>query len=276
MNGTALSKKSSIFTGKKKLIYFIMGNEKKDSLYYRFNIGLRNLYYAGTLVTLFFIMAQVFFAKRAMTESSEWEKAKMTIENIERFKKNLPEIKLYESEVLRLGDGEWPDFSTVEGRKLADTLQKAYSSLFSNDIERVNDLLKTSDILDAFAYPIIMGYASEIGSFQSVAIDYYRLSNFIMPEIYNFNYAIGHHAKLLYRLWRIRSEHLFLFEKIDINNISAEELEKMNKPEDIARMLCFDDTEVTIETLKPYKKKLMKELKKVQKEIEVFRKNSLK
>ena len=251
-----------------------MSNEKKSSLYHRFNIGLRNLYYVGTLVTLFFIMAQVFFAKRAMTETSEWEKAKMTVENIERFKKNLPEIKLYESEILGLGDGGWPDFSTIDGRKYADTLQKAYSSLFSNNYEKHYDFLKTLDILDAFAYPIIMGYASEIGSFQSVIREYYMISNFIMPEA--FDYPIGHHAKFLYRLWRIRSEQVFLFEKMDIYNLSAEELEILNKPEKIAHMLCFEGTEVTVETLKQYEKKLMKELKKEQKKIEVFRKNSLK
>ena len=252
-----------------------MSNEKKGFFSSKFNISLQNLYYIGTLVTLCIILAQVFYAKRAVTESSEWEKAKMTIENIERFKKNLTEIKLYESEVLPLADGGWPDFSTAEGRKSADTLISAYSSLFSNDHEKTYDLLKSIDALDAFAYPIIMGYASEIGSFQSVMREYYMISNFIMPQAFN-NMPIGHHAKLLYRLWRVRIEYMFYVERIDFNNISAEMLEYLNKPENINRMLCFDETEITPDALKKYEKKLAKELKKVQKEIEIFRKNSLK
>ena len=251
-----------------------MSKEKKESFASKFNIGLQNLYYIGTLVSLFIILAQVFYAKRSITESSEWEKAKLTIENVERFKKSLSEIKLYESEVFILGDGAWPDFSTIDGRKSADTLITAHRSLFFNDTERQYDLLKSLDILDGFAYPIIMGYASEIGSFQSVIREYYTLSNFIMPQVFDF--PVGHHAKLLYRLWRIRCEYLFCFELKDINNLSTEELEDLNKPENINRMLCFEDAEVTYETLKKYEKKLDNELKKVQKEIEVFRENSLK
>ena len=122
-----------------------MSNEKKYSFYSRFSVSLQNLYYVGTLVTLIFIMAQVFFAKRAMNESSEWEKAKMTIENIERFKTNLTEVKLYGSEIMRLGDGAWPDFSTDEGRKSVETLYFAYKSLFTNEDEKTHDMMKTID-----------------------------------------------------------------------------------------------------------------------------------
>ena len=39
-------------------------------------------------------MAQVIIARRSMVESSEWEKAKVTIENIERFQENLKETAL--------------------------------------------------------------------------------------------------------------------------------------------------------------------------------------
>ena len=252
-----------------------MSNEKKGFFSSKFNISLQNLYYIGTLVTLCIILAQVFYAKRAMTESSEWEKAKMTIENIERFKKNMTEVKLYEAEVLNLGgDRRWPDFSTAEGRKSADTLLVAYYSLFPNHHEMRIDFHKTLDVLDVFAYPIIMGYANEVGAYQSVIREYYSLSNFIMPNA--FDLPIGHHAKLLYRLWRIRSEHEFYFERLDINNLSTEELKSMNEPEKIKTMLCFDGTEITPDALKKYEKKLTKELKKVQKEIEIFRKNSSK
>jgi len=248
-----------------------MNNEKKGLFGYKFNIGLQNLYYVGTLITLLFIMAQVFYAKRSMTESSEWEKAKLTIENIDRFKKNLTEVKLYDSDVLYLANGTWPDFSTAEGRNSADTLRTAYESLFSNETEMGSDLLRTIDVLDVFAYPIIMGYASEMGSFQSVMREYSLFSNFMMPYAFN-NMPVGHHAKLLYRLWRARIEYVFLVEK----DLSAEYLKELNKPEHIKTLLCFDEAEVTPEALKRYGKKLEKEIKKIQKEIEAFRKNSLK
>ena len=66
-------------------------NSEKKLVNPKFTAYLQNLYYAGTLISLFFIMAQVFYAKRTMKESSEWEKAKLTIDNVERFKeKNMP------------------------------------------------------------------------------------------------------------------------------------------------------------------------------------------
>ena len=245
-----------------------MNEEKKDKkrvFYSRFSIVLQNLYYVGTLLTLCFIMAQVYYAKRMMSDSGEWEKAKITIENIEQFKTNLMKIKLYETETWKLGDGDWPDFSTTEGQKpaITDTLRRAYNSLFPNETEKSFDFLKTLDIMNTFAYPIIMGYASEIGSFQSAIREYYALSSFIMPDVFD-KLPIGHHAKLLYRLWRVRSELVF----IERNGVYM--LKNV-------KYLLFEveEDEITEEVVRQYKKKLEKELKNRQKEIEVFRKNSL-
>jgi predicted Fe-Mo cluster-binding NifX family protein len=43
----------------------------------------------------------------------------------------------------------------------------------------------------------------------------------------------------------------------------------------IAHLLCYEGTDITEASLKKYRKKLEKKLKEMQKEIEVFRKNSL-
>ncbi|MDR0231268.1 MAG: hypothetical protein LBI82_04030 [Dysgonamonadaceae bacterium] len=240
-----------------------MSNEQKKPWYAKLGAWLPNLSYIGVLITLFIIMIQVFYARRSMVETSEWEKAKMTIENIERFKNNLTKTKIYKAGILTLGDGDKPDYSTKEGQEYADTLYVVYQSLFSNQQEMLNDLIETLDIMNTFAYPIIMGYASEIGSFQSAIREYYWLSNFIMPYAYE-NIPIGHHAKLLYRLWRVRGEQFF----IDRHGVEFLERNKY--------LLFSPGDEITEETLRQYEKKLNKELKKRQKEIEVFRKNSLK
>ena len=82
---------------------------------------MSNLYQIGTLLTLFFIMAQVFLARDAMIRSSEWEKARVTIENIEHFKEKLKEIELYgKTEALIFADRTWPDFTTPEGWKASE------------------------------------------------------------------------------------------------------------------------------------------------------------
>ena len=156
-------------------------NSEKKLVNPKFTAYLQNLYYAGTLISLFFIMAQVFYAKRTMKESSEWEKAKLTIDNVERFKENLTHTKLYGSDAfLVLADSRvWPDFTTPDGQKVADTLRIVYFSQFSSQLEARDDFEKSLSILDAFAYPIIMGYASEMGSFQSVAKEYYALGSFM-------------------------------------------------------------------------------------------------
>ena len=228
---------------------------------------LSNLYSIVTMLTLFVIMAQVIIARRSMVESSEWEKAKMTIENIERFKENLKETALYgKTEILFRADRGFPDFTTPEGFIYADTLTKTYLSICHND-GRVwlDDFLYSISIMDAFAYPIIMGYASEMGSYRSVFRDYQWYCNYIMPlALHNYK-PDGVHAKLLFRLWRVKAEILYL------PNWDIEILKN-----DLSHLLCFEEDEVTPATLKQYEKKLEKELKKIQKEIEDFRKSSLK
>jgi len=233
---------------------------------------MSNLYHIGTLLTLFFIMAQVFLARNAMIRSSEWEKARVTIENIEHFKEKLKEIELYgKTEALIFADRIWTDFTTPEGWKASEHLRNLYGSFFEDDLKRREDLEKSLAILNAFAYPIIMGYASELGSYQSVSYEFNTYNNFIMPFVFNGYPKIGHHAKLLHRLWRVRFEQEIV-ENIDFNNNSHIAEINANKN----NLLCFEGAEITPASFEQYRKKLEKELKKIQKEIEVFRKSSLK
>ena len=240
-----------------------MSNKQKKNL----EKWLLNLYYVGTLLTLFFIMAQVFFARRAVIQSSEWEKAKLTIENIERFKENLKETALYgKTEALMFGmDAIYPDLSSFAGWEATDTLRRIYYSFFDDPNKMREDVFKTIDILDAFSYPIIMGYASEFGSFQNVMREYYSHSVFIMPICFRELPNIGLHAQLLNRLWKVRME-LYLLPKMDVEYMKA----------NLKNLRYFEGTEITPATLKQYESNLKMELKKIQKEIEEFRKSSLK
>lgn len=43
----------------------------------RWTNWIKNVYYVGTLVSLIFIMAQAIYTRRSITQSSEWEKAKI-------------------------------------------------------------------------------------------------------------------------------------------------------------------------------------------------------
>jgi len=188
-----------------------MSKKQKKSIPQNLKSWLEILYYVGTLLTLLFIMAQVFIARHTMTQSSEWEKAKMTIENIERFKENLKETALYgKTEALFFSDRFWPDFSKPENWRKADTLLQIYFSIFEDQNLLIKDVGVTINILNNFAYPIIMGYASEMGSFQNSIVDFYRYSNFIMPLAFEEFQNVGLHAKLLYRLWVYKSEQQFL------------------------------------------------------------------
>jgi len=233
---------------------------------------LLNLYYISTSLTLFFIMAQVFLARRAVIQSNEWEKSKLTIENIEHFKEKLKEIKLYgKTEALIFADRLWPDFTTPEGRKASENLLNFYRSFFESDLERREDIEKSLAILNAFAYPIIMGYASELGSYQSLSYEFNTYNNFIMPIVFEGYPKIGHHAKLLHRLWRVRHEQSVIGIADFSNSFYVAEI-KAN----INNLLCFEGTEITSASLEQYGKKLEKELEKIQKEIEIFRKSSLK
>jgi hypothetical protein len=125
------------------------------------------------------------------------------------------------------------------------------------------------EILDAFAYPIIMGYASETGSYQNVMRLYHWYSNFIMPDAFQIFPNMGIHAKLLYRLWRIRDEQMV----VDIALKHADYDRLMERKD---HMLCYEETDITEASLKKYRKTLDKKLNEMQKEIEVFRKNSMK
>ena len=81
-------------------------------------------------------MAQAYFARRSMIQSSEWEKAKVTIENTANFKEKLKETALYgKTEALRFSDRLWPDFTTPEGYIASDTLRNIYHSFFENSTD---------------------------------------------------------------------------------------------------------------------------------------------
>jgi len=237
---------------------------------------LSNLYSIVTMLTLFVIMAQVIIARRSMVESSEWEKAKVTIENIERFQENLKETALYTKfEVKKFVDSWlWPDFSNSENWIKADTLRKIYGSFFEHGFDDREDLPKTLLILNSFAYPIIMGYASEIGSYKSVYLDFSVYGDFFMARAHYSYPRQFFHAKLLYRLWRVRYEQTVIKDIIKSDGEKQEEFFKV-LTQNIDNMWCFEGDEITISTLKQYEKKLERELKKIQKEIEEFRKSSL-
>ena len=183
---------------------------------------------------------------------------------------------------MALAGRQWPDFTTTKGYELSDTLRKRYESLFEgNGYKLAEDFEKTLAILDAFAYPIIMGYASEIGSMVSVPKEFVTYGNYIIPRAFHHGgYALmGSNAKLLHRLWRVRGE-LGIIKLVSHSQIEVV-LEKQrldfNPTGEITDfMLCFEGTEITPATLKQYEKKLEKELKKIEKEIKEFRKMSLK
>lgn len=246
----------------------------------KISIWLPNLYYAGTLVSLIIILAQVFYAKRSIVESSEWEKAKITIENVERFKVEISKSPMASNNVWILGDRSNPDFSTPEGwnSSRADSLTIIFGSLFEDDSkspeeikkEAVSELERMIDVMDAFAYPIIMGYASEIGSYHSVARQFYTYGAFIMPKAFSQYKNIGIHAKLLYRLWRVR------FEQTAVDSILSGmgEGDIYITSELRFDFLFFNEDEVTLKTLRRYNKKIDAEIKKIKEEIISFRKGN--
>jgi len=230
---------------------------------------IRNISYLGGFVSLVFIMIQVYLAGRSMTKSSEWEKAKMTIENIERFREDLRGVPL--GDVWMLGDGIWADFSTSKGWQLSDTLRVIHFSLFDNNESKMfEDYLRMIDIMDAFAYPIIMGYASEVGSYKNVARQFHTYGNFVIASAFHHTTLIGLHAKLLHKLWRVRYEIMVVEMALADNN----KVDMMRERAD--HLLCYEWADFSEASLEGYRKKLNRELKKIQKEIVVFRKNSLK
>jgi len=244
-----------------------MSNQQRRD---RWKNWMQNIYQLGTLASLVFIMAQAYYARRSILQSSEWEKAKLTIENIEQFKESMNISPLSNSEIWVLGNGLWADASTPEGWQLTDTLRSVYSSLFDNNVEAMDELFRLIEVMDAFAYPIIMGYASDMGSYQSAIRQYSTFGNFILPFAFHMTPNIGLYAKLLYRLWRIRTEIMEIDSSIKIGDNAYNYLRNR-----IDHLLCYEGADISEASLKEYRKKLEKKLKEVQKEIEVFRKNSL-
>ncbi len=244
-----------------------MNNKKKKN----YKEWLSNIYSICTVVTLFFIMAQAVLARRAIIQSSEWEKAKITIDNVEHFKEKLKETALYgQTDLLIFSDRLWPDFSKPENWEKTEILRNRYYLLFNDGVKWREDEEKSIAIFNAFAYPVIMGYASEIDSYESVILEFNSYGNIVMITAFQGYPKIVPHAKLLYKLWRIRDEQRMI-KSMDLND---NEYVKF-LTENINNLLCFEGTEFTPATLKRYEKKLEKELKKVQKEIEVFRKSRL-
>ena len=233
----------------------------------------RSVYYAGTLASLLFLMMQGFLARQAIVRSSEWEKAKMTIENIERFKERISISPLSKDEIWRLGDDIWADASTPKGWELTDTLRIVFSALFDNNTDASNEIIRLIDLLNTFAYPIIMGYASEFGSYQSAVFQYYAYASFIMPWAFHYFQNLGVHAKLLYRLWRLRTEIMIIDNILgyegDFDYVQNVLMERE------AHLLYFEGTDFSEASLRRYRRVLDRKLREMQREIRVFRRNSL-
>jgi hypothetical protein len=117
-----------------------------------------------------------------------------------------------------------------------------------------------------------MGYASEEGSYQNALRHYYSCSIFIMPGAFLDYKLLGLHAKLLYRLWKIKAEIMFIDNAIEKNNDLFYRMIIERKE----HLLYYEETDFSEASLIKYRKKLEKKLKEMQKEIEVFRENSLK
>jgi hypothetical protein len=237
----------------------------------KYNKWLENTYYVGMLASIILIIVQVFNARNSLIRTSEWEKAKITIENIDQFKKNLIGSPL--NDIIRLSDRLYADFSTLKGWEQSENLRVAYYSLFDNDTTKMfDDYLIMIDVMDAFAYPIIMGYANELGSYKNVMRQFYTYGTFLIPIAFHNSQKTGLHAKLLYRLWRIRLEIDAVDNVLRVNNEEGYDLFRNS----IDCLLYYEGTAISEASTKAYRKKLDKKLNEMQKEIEVFRKNSMK
>ncbi len=247
----------------------------KKPFWPRFRESLQSFYYAGTLITLVLIAVQAFYAKRTVTQSGQWEKAKVTIENIDRFKSYMASTTMGDAGKWLKANGVWPDFETYRGRQAYnETLAPVYVSLFGfadtvtmSDVRMLSEHLRLVDAMDAFAYPIIMGYANEWESFQIASREMMLSGNLAIPQVIYSTPNVGHYARRLYKLWRIRFEIINIDEWIVSGN-----------PElfPVDRAFCYEGTEVTEASLKKYRRKIERMLKETQKEIKEFRKNNLK
>ena len=246
-----------------------MSSEQRKSWGAKINRWLPNLYYIGTLASLCFILAQAYYAKQSILQSSDWEKAKMTIDNVEKFKQELQNSPLSKGSMLSLGDKHYPDFSTKEGWEESELLRVEYWNHFEDKDEARSEFFRLLEVLDSFAYPIIMGYASESGSFSMVARLYYSYSAFIMPEAFHKMPNIGYNAKLLYRLWRIKSETLFI--QAVLSSQDEEALREVN----VKNLLYYGYTDISFSKLEKYLNTLDQKTKEMQKEILSFRKKTI-
>ncbi len=247
----------------------------KKPFWPRFRESLQSFYYVGTLITLVLIAVQAFYAKRTVTQSSQWEKAKVTIENIDRFKSYMASTTLGDVSKWLKADGMWPDFETDHGHQAyMETLAPVYISLLGfadtvtiSDVRVLSEHLRLVDAMDAFAYPIIMGYANEWEAFQIASREMMLSGNLAIPQVIYSTSNVGHYARRLYKLWRIR------FELLQIDGVIAS-----GHPEvfSVDRAFCYEGMEVTEASLKKYRRKIERMLKETQKEIKEFRKNNLK
>jgi hypothetical protein len=208
-------------------------------------------------------------------QSSDWEKARMTIENIERFKEGMNRSPLSKNEVWILGDKTWPDISTSEGWQLTDTLRKVYWKLFDNQSNADDERIRLIEVMDTFAYPIIMGYASEEISFLSGMRQFYTYGNFVLPDVFRKNLFIGVHAKLLYKFWWMKME-IWIVDKCIENDWKYDEMKQNPFMSGADLIFNYEEPDFSKASLMKHRKKLEGKLKEVQKEIENYRKKSLK
>lgn len=124
------------------------------------------MYYIAAILSFIFILGRVVFARRSIVESSQWEKAKITIENIDKFKETLAHSPIADTIWWR-AEGILPDFETEKGRQLYyDSIFPLYISLFTTEteagrvvqeVEAREEIFRFLDVMNDFAYPIIMG-----------------------------------------------------------------------------------------------------------------------
>ena len=95
-----------------------------------------------------------------------------------------------------------------------------------------------------------------------------------MPEAFNTYRNIGVHAKLLYKLWRLRFEIVVIDNYIaTFESMTDSDLHRLKEYKD--HLLCYEEADISKASFQKYRKELGKKLKEMRKEIEFFRKNSL-
>jgi hypothetical protein len=96
----------------------------------------------------------------------------------------------------------------------------------------------------------------------------------VLPRLFRSDTFVGKHAKLLYKLWRIKLEILIIesweYEKTVEENVHnqfacGKEL-----------LLSYEEPDFSKASLLKHKKKMENRLKEVQKEVDAYRKKNLK